>query len=70
VGPDDLNKEPDERSTKEFSPAFTYPIFGEEEQIFGYKGLHVQVFITFFFLFNNKINVVPFILISVSFNKY
>lgn len=26
-----------------FSPAFTYPIFGEQEKIFGYKGLTIQV---------------------------
>jgi histone acetyltransferase 1 len=27
----------------EFHPTFTYPIFGEEERIFGYKGLHIDV---------------------------
>jgi histone acetyltransferase 1 len=26
-----------------FSPAFTYPIFGEQEKIFGYQGLNIQV---------------------------
>lgn len=26
-----------------FSPAFTYPIFGEHEKIFGYQGLDVKV---------------------------
>ena len=25
-----------------FHPQFTYPIFGEEESIFGYQGLHVN----------------------------
>lgn len=27
----------------EFSPTFTYPIFGEAEQIFGYKGLEIDI---------------------------
>jgi histone acetyltransferase 1 len=27
----------------EFPPQFTYPIFGEEERIFGYKGLEIDV---------------------------
>src|SRR5947207_4385493 len=26
-----------------FHPKFTYPIFGEEERIFGYKGLQVNI---------------------------
>lgn len=26
-----------------FNPTFTYPIFGEEERIFGYKGLEIQL---------------------------
>jgi histone acetyltransferase 1 len=26
-----------------FHPTFTYPIFGEHEKIFGYKGLDIQV---------------------------
>ncbi|KAL9632379.1 MAG: hypothetical protein Q9164_005353 [Protoblastenia rupestris] len=26
-----------------FHPQFTYPIFGEEERIFGYQGLHVNI---------------------------
>ena len=26
-----------------FHPKFTYPIFGEEERIFGYQGLHVNL---------------------------
>ncbi|KAK5956933.1 histone acetyltransferase 1 [Knufia fluminis] len=28
---------------QEFSPTFTYPIFGEAEQIFGYKGLDINI---------------------------
>lgn len=31
------------RSLQEFSPKFTYPIFGEAEQIFGYKGLDIGI---------------------------
>lgn len=30
-------------SLHQFPPTFTYPIFGEEERIFGYKGLHIDV---------------------------
>ena len=26
-----------------FSPEFTYPIFGDEETIFGYKGLSIRL---------------------------
>ncbi len=26
-----------------FHPKFTYPIFGEEERIFGYHGLHINL---------------------------
>ena len=33
----------DAEATIEFNPAFTYPIFGEQEKIFGYKGLDIQV---------------------------
>jgi hypothetical protein len=36
--------EGDEVVTQEpFSPAFTYPIFGEKETIFGYRGLDIKV---------------------------
>lgn len=38
--------QPDQEKPKTltgFHPAFTYPIFGEEEQIFGYKGLIVRL---------------------------
>jgi histone acetyltransferase 1 len=31
------------RSVTEFNPDFTYPIFGEAEQIFGYKGLEIDL---------------------------
>ncbi len=27
----------------DFSPTFVYPIFGEEETIFGHKGLRIEV---------------------------
>jgi histone acetyltransferase 1 len=30
-------------SQEPFSPAFTYPIFGEKETIFGYRGLDIKV---------------------------
>lgn len=34
----------DELATQEpFNPAFTYPIFGEQEKIFGYQNLDVKV---------------------------
>ena len=36
-GPDGL------QTIEEFSPTFTYPIFGEAEQIFGYKGLDIGI---------------------------
>lgn len=32
-----------ESSTIEFNPKFTYPIFGDEELIFGYKGLEINI---------------------------
>ena len=31
------------QTVHEFHPTFTYPIFGEEERIFGYKGLNIDV---------------------------
>ena len=31
------------QTAHEFHPTFTYPIFGEEERIFGYKGLNIDV---------------------------
>jgi histone acetyltransferase 1 len=31
------------QTVHEFHPTFTYPIFGEEERIFGYKGLHIDI---------------------------
>jgi hypothetical protein len=33
----------DDPAIQPFHPDFTYPIFGEQEKIFGYKGLDVQV---------------------------
>jgi len=38
-------KQPDNTRKKDvsFHPAFTYPIFGDEETIFGYQGLKVQL---------------------------
>ncbi|KAG0337426.1 histone acetyltransferase 1 [Podila horticola] len=33
----------DEQDIVEFNPSFTYPIFGENEQIFGYKGLFINL---------------------------
>lgn len=30
-------------ATEPFNPTFTYPIFGEKEKIFGYKGLDIKV---------------------------
>lgn len=26
-----------------FNPTFTYPIFGDQEKIFGYRGLEIKV---------------------------
>lgn len=34
------SKAPEKLST--FHPQFTYPIFGEQERIFGYQGLHIK----------------------------
>jgi histone acetyltransferase 1 len=31
------------QSISTFNPRFTYPIFGEEEKIFGYKGLKINL---------------------------
>lgn len=33
----------DRKVLEPFHPAFTYPIFGDKEVIFGYKGLKVRV---------------------------
>lgn len=35
--------ENDAKVASEFAPAFVYPIFGEEEQIYGYRDLDVKV---------------------------
>ena len=31
------------KTVSRFHPRFTYPIFGDEERIFGYQGLHVNL---------------------------
>ena len=31
------------KTLTKFNPKFTYPIFGDEEQIFGYKGLKIHL---------------------------
>lgn len=33
----------EQTSVGAFTPDFTYPIFGEQEKIFGYKGLEIKV---------------------------
>lgn len=33
----------DDAAIQPFHPDFTYPIFGEQEKIFGYKGLDIKV---------------------------
>ena len=40
---DDALRHKERALIKPFSPTFTYPIFGEKEKIFGYKGLNIQV---------------------------
>ncbi|KAF9421312.1 histone acetyltransferase 1 [Podila epigama] len=40
VNPGSMDEE--DQDIVEFNPAFTYPIFGENEQIFGYKGLFLE----------------------------
>ncbi|CAG8751996.1 11717_t:CDS:2, partial [Dentiscutata erythropus] len=38
------DNEHDETKVLEFSPEFTYPIFGDKEQIFGYKNLSIKLY--------------------------
>jgi histone acetyltransferase 1 len=38
-----IDEDPEARALLPFNPAFTYPIFGEKEKIYGYKGLQVEV---------------------------
>ncbi|KAM0753903.1 histone acetyltransferase type B catalytic subunit [Meredithblackwellia eburnea MCA 4105] len=38
-----LLSEDDKTKISDFSPTFVYPIFGEEETIFGYQGLQIQL---------------------------
>jgi len=35
--------EEEEKLVETFAPVFVYPIFGEEETIFGYQGLEIDV---------------------------
>jgi len=37
-----LNEE-ESKLVETFAPVFVYPIFGEEETIFGYQGLEIDV---------------------------
>lgn len=39
---DALNGE-EAQTVEPFGPTFTYPIFGEQEKIYGYKGLQIKV---------------------------
>ncbi len=41
--PPGSNGDDEEEDIIEFNPVFTYPIFGEQEQIFGYKDLIINV---------------------------
>ena len=38
-----LLSDDDQAKVAEFSPAFVYPIFGQEETIFGYRDLEIHV---------------------------
>jgi hypothetical protein len=38
-----IDEDPEARVLLPFQPKFTYPIFGEKELIYGYKGLSVEV---------------------------
>ncbi|WVQ94717.1 hypothetical protein IAU59_001797 [Kwoniella sp. CBS 9459] len=40
---EDALQNEDKRAVEPFNPSFTYPIFGEHEKIFGYKGLDIQL---------------------------
>lgn len=40
----ETDNEHDETKVKEFTPEFTYPIFGDKEQIFGYKNLSIKLY--------------------------
>ncbi|KAG8903331.1 histone acetyltransferase 1 [Tulasnella sp. 403] len=39
----DLLNGPERNAISEFNPKFTYPIFGEEEKIYGYEDLEIQL---------------------------
>jgi hypothetical protein len=38
-----IDEDPEARVLMPFNPTFTYPIFGEKEKIYGYKGLQIEV---------------------------
>ncbi|WWC60146.1 histone acetyltransferase type B catalytic subunit [Kwoniella dejecticola CBS 10117] len=40
---EDVLQYQDQQAIEPFNPSFTYPIFGEHEKIFGYKGLDIQL---------------------------
>ncbi|WRT65548.1 histone acetyltransferase type B catalytic subunit [Kwoniella shivajii] len=40
---EDVLENEDQQAIEPFNPNFTYPIFGEHEKIFGYKGLDIQL---------------------------
>lgn len=40
---DALSGEEELAAIEPFHPDFTYPIFGEQEKIFGYRGLDIKV---------------------------
>ncbi|KAJ2758883.1 histone acetyltransferase 1, partial [Coemansia nantahalensis] len=40
---DDDDDDEDGADVIQFHPAFTYPIYGEHERVFGYKGLRLKL---------------------------
>ncbi|KAJ2109475.1 histone acetyltransferase 1, partial [Coemansia sp. RSA 921] len=42
-GDEEENEEGEGADVIEFHPEFTYPIYGEHERIFGYKGLSINL---------------------------
>lgn len=38
-----MEEDPEARVLLPFHPTFTYPIFGDQEMIYGYKGLSIEV---------------------------
>lgn len=41
-----VEEDPEGRVLLPFNPKFTYPIFGEQEKIYGYKDLRIEVSIS------------------------